>query len=136
MKRFLWKCLGFLSLGMAYVGLVTPGLPYSIFVVFAAYCFGKGSPRMHKWIYGHKIFGPFLTNWNEKRVFPLKMKFFMLAMMTSSLVIMWFSTGNLRAIMFTGGFMSLVAIWAWRFPSSVEDYENRKANNKKIGWFK
>jgi uncharacterized membrane protein YbaN (DUF454 family) len=46
-KQFLWKVLGFLSLGMAYVGLVTPGIPYSIFVVFAAYCFAKGSPVMH-----------------------------------------------------------------------------------------
>jgi uncharacterized membrane protein YbaN (DUF454 family) len=77
-KRFLWKILGFISLGMAYVGLITPGIPYSCFVVFAAYCFAKGSPKMHAWLYNHKIFGPFLTNWGEKRVFPTKMKYFML----------------------------------------------------------
>jgi uncharacterized membrane protein YbaN (DUF454 family) len=46
-KQFAWKILGFLSLGMAYVGLITPGIPYSIFVVSAAYCFAKGSPKMH-----------------------------------------------------------------------------------------
>jgi uncharacterized protein len=84
-KKIFWNCLGFISLGLAYVGVVTPGMPYSIFVVFAAYCFSKGSERMHRWIYNHKLFGPFLTNWGQKRVFPTKMKFFMLAMMTSSL---------------------------------------------------
>lgn len=136
MKRFLWKCLGFLSLGMAYVGLVTPGLPYSIFVVFAAYCFGKGSPRMHKWIYSHKLFGPFLTNWNEKRVFPLKMKFFMLAMMSSSLIIMFFTGVKTIGIISTACFMALVAIWAWRFPGSVDEYDKRIADGRKIGWFK
>ena len=133
-KRFLWKILGFCSLGMAYVGLITPGIPYSCFVVFAAYCFAKGSPKMHAWLYNHKIFGPFLTNWGEKRVFPTKMKFFMLAMMSSSLIIMSF-TVPVRGVVYTGIFMFVVAVWAWRFPGSVEEHDNRIAEGKKIGWF-
>jgi hypothetical protein len=32
--------------------------------------------------------------------------------------------------------MMLVAVWAWRFPSSVEEYDSRKAQGKKIGWIK
>jgi uncharacterized membrane protein YbaN (DUF454 family) len=135
MKKMLWKLLGFLSLGMAYVGVVTPGIPYSIFVVFAAYCFAKGSPKMHAWLYNHKLFGPFLTNWGTKRVFPLKMKWFMLAMMTSSLIIMWFTGVKPIGILSTAVFMACVATWAWRFPSSVEEYDRRIANGKKIGWF-
>jgi uncharacterized membrane protein YbaN (DUF454 family) len=133
-KKFLWKILGFASLGMAYVGLVTPGIPYSCFVVFAAYCFAKGSPRMHAWLYNHKIFGPFLTNWGEKRVFPQKMKYFMLAMMSSSLIIMSF-TVPVRGVIYTGIFMVCVAVWAWRFPGSVEEHDKRIADGKKIGWF-
>jgi uncharacterized membrane protein YbaN (DUF454 family) len=135
MKKFFWKVLGFLSLGMAYVGLITPGMPYSIFVVFAAYCFAKGSPKMHAWLYNHKLFGPFLTNWGEKRVFPTKMKFFMLAMMSSSLIIMYFTGVKPIGILSTAIFMAVVAIWAWRFPGSVEEYDNRISNGKKIGWF-
>jgi hypothetical protein len=133
-KRFLWKILGFVSLGMAYVGLITPGIPYSCFVVFAAYCFAKGSPKMHAWLYNHKIFGPFLTNWGEKRVFPNKMKYFMLAMMSSSLIIMSF-TVPVRGVVYTGIFMLFVAVWAWRFPGSVEEHDKRIADGKKIGWF-
>ena len=86
MKKLFWNILGFISLGLAYIGVVTPGFPYSIWVVFAAYCFSKGSERMHRWIYNHKIFGPFLTNWNEKRVFPQKMRYLMLGMMSLSLI--------------------------------------------------
>jgi uncharacterized membrane protein YbaN (DUF454 family) len=133
-KRFLWKILGFCSLGMAYVGLITPGIPYSCFVVFAAYCFAKGSPKMHAWLYNHKIFGPFLTNWGEKRVFPTKMKYFMLAMMTTSLIIMSF-TVPVKGVVYTGIFMFVVAVWAWRFPGSVEEHNNRIAEGRKIGWF-
>jgi uncharacterized membrane protein YbaN (DUF454 family) len=134
-KKFLWKVLGFLSLGMAYVGLITPGIPYSCFVVFAAYCFAKGSPAMHAWLYNHKLFGPFLTNWNTKRVFPTKMKFFMLGMMTTSLLIMWFTGVKPIGILSTAIFMCIVAVWAWRFPGSVEEHDNRISEGRKIGWF-
>jgi uncharacterized membrane protein YbaN (DUF454 family) len=135
MKQFLWKILGFFSLGMAYLGVITPGLPYSIFVVFAAYCFAKGSPKMHAWLYNHKLFGPFLTNWGEKRVFPHKMKFFMLAMMTTSLIIMFVTGVKPIGVISTAVFMALVAIWAWRFPGSVEEHDKRIAEGRKIGWF-
>ena len=136
MKKTFWNILGFLSLGMAYLGVITPGLPYSIFVVFAAYCFSKGSERMHRWIYNHKLFGPFLTNWNERRVFPTKMKFFMLFMMSTSLCIMFFTGVKIIGIISTAVFMALVATWAWRFPGSVEEWQRRKDNGEKIGWLK
>jgi uncharacterized membrane protein YbaN (DUF454 family) len=91
---------------------------------------------MHAWLYNHKLFGPFLTNWGEKRVFPQKMKYFMLFMMTTSLITMWLTAVPVRGIIYTAMFMMLVAIWAWRFPSSVEEYDSRKAQGKKIGWIK
>ena len=135
-KKLFWNALGFISLGLAYIGVVTPGIPYSPFIVFAAYCFSKGSERMHRWIYNHKIFGPFLTNWNTKRVFPQKMKYFMLAMMSLSLILMY--TGSVKpiGILSTAVFMALVAIWAWRYPGSVQEYDRRIIEGEKIGWLK
>ena len=128
--------LGFLSLGMAYVGVVVPGIPFSIFLVFAAYCFAKSSKKWHDWLYNHKYFGPFLTNWTQKKVFPTWAKYMMIAVMSSSLVFLWFSTGNIKAVAWSGGFMALVAIWAWRYPGSVEEQELRVAAGKKIAWLK
>ena len=136
MKKLFWNALGFLSLGMAYIGLITPGIPYSPFIVFSAYCFSKGSERMHRWIYNHKLFGPFLTNWGEKRVFPQKMKYFMLAMMSLSLVLMWSSGVKSIGIISTAIFMACVALWAWRYPSSVEEHDRRKSAGENIGWIK
>jgi len=135
MKKFMWKILGFLSLGMAYIGVVTPGIPYSCFVVSAAYCFAKGSPAMHAWLYNHKLFGPFLTNWGEKRVFPHKMKYLMLVTMGTSLLIMFFTGVKPIGIISTAIFMGLVACWAWRFPGSIAEYDTRIAEGRKIGWF-
>jgi uncharacterized membrane protein YbaN (DUF454 family) len=136
MYKFFWKVLGILSLGMAYIGVITPGIPFSVFIVFAAYCFSKGSPKMHNWLYNHKLFGPFLTNWTEHRVFPTRFKFVMIWMMMISLGIMWASNIKLVGIISTSIFMLLVAIWAWRYPGSVEEYNARKNQGKRIGWVK
>ena len=135
MKKIMWNILGFLSLGTAYVGVVTPGIPYSCFVVAAAYCFTRGNERMHRWLYNHKLFGPFLINWGTKRVFPTKMKYFMLVTMSISLLIMWFTGVKPIGILSTGIFMAIVAVWAWRFPGSVAEYDTRIAAGRKIGWF-
>jgi uncharacterized membrane protein YbaN (DUF454 family) len=121
---------------MAYIGVITPGIPFSIFVVLSAFCFGKSSPTMHKWLYNHKSFGPFLTNWVNNRVFPTKMKYMMILVMSSSIIILWFTTHNFKAIIGSGVSMFLVAVWAWRYPGSLTEYHLRKANQKRIGWFK
>ena len=135
-KKYLWMGLGFLSLGMAYIGFVVPGIPFSIFLVFSAYCFAKSNKKMHDWLYNHKYFGPFLTNWTQKKVFPTWGKYAMIAVMSSSLAFLWFTTGNPKAVAWSGGFMALVAIWAWRYPGSVEEQERRVREGKRIAWFK
>lgn len=136
MKKVFWYIAGMFNLGMAYIGLVTPGIPFSIFLVMAAFCFSKSSERMHNWIYNHKIFGPFLTNWKDKRIFPKKMKYVMVLMMASTLVFTFIFTGNLNAVFYSGIFMALVALWAWKFPGSIEEYNHRKENGKKIAWLR
>ena len=135
-RKTLWLILGFFCLGMAYVGFVVPGIPFSIFLVIAAYSFAKSSERMHKWIYNHKHFGPFLTNWTQKKVFPQKGKYLMILVMSSSLLFLWFTTENIKAVAWSGGFMFLVAVWAWRYPDTVKEHDRRIKNKEKVGWLK
>jgi uncharacterized membrane protein YbaN (DUF454 family) len=90
---------------------------------------------MENWIYNHKHFGPFLLNWENKRVFPQRAKYAMVAVMSSSLLIMYFFV-PIKGVIYSGIMMLLVAIWAWRYPSSVEEWQRRKDNGEKIGWTK
>ncbi len=135
MKKGIFFVLGWICLIMAYIGLVTPGIPFSIFLVGAAYCFARSSKRMENWIYNHKHFGPFLLNWEKKRVFPQRAKYAMILVMTSSVIIMSFFV-PIKGVIYSAAFMALVAVWAWRYPSTVEEWQRRKDNNEKIGWFK
>jgi len=135
-KKKLWFILGIILVGIAYLGIVLPGIPWSTPAVGAAYCFAKSSDRMHKWIYGHRIFGPFLMNWEQKKVFPTKMKYMMAITMIVSLSFLWFTTANLTAIVWSGSFMILVCVWGWRYPGSIEEYEKRVEKGKRIAWLK
>lgn len=128
--------LGFFCVGMAYIGFVTPGIPFSIFLVTAAWAFSKSSKKMHDWLYNHPWFGKFLTEWTHHKVFPTRAKYAMITVMASTVAFTYYATGNLNAVLYSGSFMALVAIWAWRFPGSMEEWETRKQSGKKIGWIK
>ena len=134
--KYLYMTLGFCCVGMAYIGFIVPGIPFSIFLVIAAWAFAKSSKRMHDWLYNHPWFGEFLTNWTQKQVFPTKGKYLMVIVMASSLAFLWITTYNITAAFWSGMFMFLVAVWAWRFPGSVDEWQHRKDNNLKIGWLK
>lgn len=136
LSKALWFATGILSIGVAFIGVVVPGIPWSTPTVIAAYCFARSSDRMHNWLYNHPRFGPFLTGWQEKRIFPQRLKYLMLVTMLSTVLITWLATGNDKAALWTGGFMILVAIWAWRYPSSTEEYQRRVDAGRKVAWLR
>lgn len=136
LKKVMWVSLGFIFLIIAYIGVITPGIPWSTPTVIAAFCFAKGSERWHNWIMNHKLFGPFLRNWSEKRVFPKTGKWAMFITMDISLIIIWFTTYNWKLTAGVGVLMMLTAIWAWRYPETSEEHDLRKENGQKIGWIK
>lgn len=133
-RKTLWFALGITLLAISFIGIYLPGLPWSTPAVGAAYCFAKSSDRMHRWIYSHPLFGPFLTGWQNKRIFPTRFKYFMVLTMCTSLAAMWFTTGNLTAILWTGGFMAMVCVWGFRYPGSEAEYQRRKDAGKRVAW--
>lgn len=136
LSKALWFATGILSIGVAFIGVVVPGIPWSTPTVIAAYCFARSSDRMHNWLYNHPRFGPFLTGWQEKRIFPQRLKYLMLVTMLSTVLITWLATGNDTAALWTGAFMILVAVWAWRYPSSEEEYRRRVDSGKRVAWLR
>jgi len=71
-----WALLatGWLSLGLGLVGIFLPLLPTTPFLLLAALCFSKASPRLHQWLLEHKITGPIILDWRARRVIRIKAK--------------------------------------------------------------
>ena len=65
--RWLLWLAGTVSLGLGIVGVVVPGLPTTPFVLLAAACYAKASPRLHGWLRQHRFFGPTVRDWEEHR---------------------------------------------------------------------
>jgi hypothetical protein len=60
----------------------------------------------------------------------------MILVMASTIIFTWFATENLKAIMWSGGAMVLVAIWAWRYPGSEKEHARRVKEGKRVAWLK
>ena len=72
--RALWTAGGTIFLGLGIIGIILPVLPTTPFLLLAAYCYLRGSERMHRWLLGNKWFGEYIKNYQEKRGIPLKIK--------------------------------------------------------------
>jgi len=76
LSRLPFLIAGYILTGIGIVGFVTPGLPGTVFLIAALACFRRGSPRMEAWLLNHKLFGPTLTDWQNHRWMPLRIKVF------------------------------------------------------------
>lgn len=136
MKRLLWNTLGMFFVGLGYIGVIVPGVPTTIFLIIATWCFTKGSPKFHAWLINHPKFGSVIRDWYEKRVFPRCARWAMMSVMCLSLVIMWFTNVNQWVLTMTALCMAGVVVWAYRYPGSVCEYHQRVKNNKPTRWLK
>ena len=73
-KRYLYLALGFICVGLGFVGIFVPGLPTTIFVLVAAWAFSRSSERFERWLLEHPIFGSLIKNWRQYRGISIKSK--------------------------------------------------------------
>ena len=116
-RPFVWLA-GWLALLLGIIGIFLPGLPTVPFVLLAAGCWSRTSPRFHRWRSEHRDFGPMVRNWERKRAIPLKGKILSALMMSCSCVWMlyrfperwWAGVGMVIVCL-------AVTVWMWRLPS-------------------
>lgn len=81
-RRWGTVALGLLLVAVGALGAVLPGLPSTVFLLGASYCFARSSPRLHRWLLRHPHLGPPLRAWHQHRAMSPRAK-------TAALVLMW-----------------------------------------------
>ena len=70
LRRALFFVSGLLALVLGTLGIVLPVLPTTPFILLAAACFARSSPRFYAWLLRNRIFGPLIINWRASRTIP------------------------------------------------------------------
>jgi len=117
--RYFLIGLGWLCVGVAFIGIFTPGIPTTPLLLVALWAFAKTSKRFHSWLINHKRFGPILSNWEKHKVVPKNAKIIMVIFQIFAVIMLYITTSSL---LFSGLLAVLLIFVAWyviSLPSNV-----------------
>ena len=121
MKRTILISLGWLCVGLGFVGVFVPGIPTTIFLIIALWAFTKSSKKLRHWLLNHKRFGPILNNWQQHKVVPRRAKILMVVLMSLAVVLFYYSLQNLYLTIGLIIILVLVAIYVISLPSKIPE---------------
>ena len=121
MKKTILISLGWLCVGLGFVGVLVPGIPTTIFLIIALWAFTKSSKKLRHWLLNHKRFGPILNNWQEHKVVPRRAKILMVVLMSLAVILFYYSS---QSLILTIGLIIIlvsVAIYVISLPSKIPE---------------
>jgi len=121
MQRFLLLSLGWLAIVLGTLGIVLPLLPTTPFVLLAAWCFARSSPRFHHWLLWRSPFGRYLRHWQRHRAMPLgaKGRAIVLIIITFAFSLWLVKLFWLRLLLLV--LLAILLLFMWRIPVVAEE---------------
>ncbi|MGG2398888.1 YbaN family protein [Pseudomonas sp. SH1-B] len=120
-QRWLWLLLAYLSIGLAMLGVVLPGLPTTEFVLLAAWAASRSSPRLSAWLENHRVFGPLLRDWKNGGRIARRTKWLASLSMLVALTIMILTVEHRPSLLFAAVGMGCGALFIWTRPERAKD---------------
>lgn len=113
-NKLFWLSFGWVFCLLGFIGLLLPIMPTTPFMIVAAYCFSKGSPRLHQWLLNQKTIGPPLRLWEEKKVIPRRVKTLATILITCSYTFsIFFLKLESHILVIMGATLALVILFIW-----------------------
>lgn len=125
-KPFL-MILGWVFVILGLIGVVLPLLPTTPFMILAAACFARSSPRFHRWLLSNRWIGRDLKQWEETRTVSRRVK-----PRATWLIILTFSvsiailSGRIELQIMLIGIAAVLLFFIWRLKESEPENENKK----------
>lgn len=86
--RPLLFALGWIFTALGVAGLILPLMPGTVFLILAAWCFSRSSPRFEAWLVGHPKLGPHVLRWRETGAIARRAKYLACGSMALSFVLL------------------------------------------------
>jgi uncharacterized membrane protein YbaN (DUF454 family) len=93
---------GIILVGIGIAGYILPVLPGTIWMILAAACFARSSPKFEAWLINHPTFGPSVVAWRQNGAIPRKAKIFAIGMMAVSFVVLAFAHASMLVLAIVG----------------------------------
>jgi uncharacterized membrane protein YbaN (DUF454 family) len=90
--RWLAFALAWVCVALGIIGIVTPLMPGTVFLILAAWLFSRSSPRFEAWLLAHPKLGPAVVKWRESGVVPRWAQFVATGSMAFSVGLMWLTS--------------------------------------------
>ena len=74
MKTYILRLIGFIFYTIGIIGYFVPGLPGTIFIILAAFCFLRSYPKFYNKIISNKNYGKVVENFVRFQIIPSKVK--------------------------------------------------------------
>lgn len=118
----MWFGVGWVAVAIGFIGIGVPGLPTTGFMVFAAWCFSKSSPRFERWLLELRGVGPLIKDYRAGLGMPKRAKVSAIVMIVAAVSISAFLIEMtwLRLIVITAGFVGIYFVGI-RVPTRPED---------------
>jgi uncharacterized membrane protein YbaN (DUF454 family) len=81
LKKQLFCIIGTIFLGIGIIGIFIPILPTTPFLLLAAFCYMRGSPRLYRMLLGNRFVGEYLKNYLEGKGMPVRVKIWTLGLL-------------------------------------------------------
>lgn len=72
--KILFAILGLIFVGIGILGIILPGMPGTVFLLIALFCFTKSSDRLHNWFVQSSIYQKHLKEFHDKKALSKKAK--------------------------------------------------------------
>lgn len=117
LPRLFFLFVGWLSLGLGIVGIFVPLLPTTPLVLLAAWCFSKGSQRLHQRLLTNPHLGPIIQRWQDEGTIErrVKIRALILVTITFSITLFWVRLGPITTLIIASIGLA-VAIFLYRLP--------------------
>jgi len=121
MQRFFLISLGWLAIVLGTLGIVLPLLPTTPFVLLAAWCFARSSPRFHHWLLWRSPFGRYLRHWQQHRAMPPGVKARAMFLIIVTFAISGWLVHLLWVRLLLALILVLLMLIMWRIPVVAEE---------------
>lgn len=85
LTKAVWLSAGIVCLVIGAIGIILPILPTTPFLLAAAGCFCKSSPKMYNWLLNNRLFGKYIKNYRDGKGVTIKTKIIALSFLWATI---------------------------------------------------